>query len=90
MAESNASSPLHRCLFCRMSTDIRFLGIFMCVICRDQFYDFLWASLVQAVVTVTFQLGGAVFVVQEILLFVVLVIVKHRLPPPWNQAHSVR
>ena len=57
---------------------------------QDQFYDFLWASLVQAVVTVIFQLGGAVFVVQEILLFVVLVIVKHRLPPPWNQAHSVR
>ena len=76
-----------KCLFCRMNTTIRFLRLNVCAICRDQLYDFFWVSGVQALVTVAFDLGGVVFLVQEILLFLVLIIVKHRLPPPWQGEH---
>ena len=85
MTDAEVASPRHKCPFCRMPTDFRFVGIFMCAICRDQFYDFLWASGVQGAVVVVFQLGGVVFLVEEVLLFVVLVLVKHRLPPPWGR-----
>ena len=78
----------HRCLFCRMSTTLRFMRLNVCEICRDQVYDFLWVSGVQALVTVGFDLGGLVFLVQEILLFLVLIIVKHRFPPPWQRDHA--
>ena len=78
----------HRCLFCRMSTTLRFMRLNVCEICRDQVYDFLWVSAVQAFVTVAFGLGGMVFLVQEILLFLVLIIVKHRFPPPWQRDHA--
>ena len=74
----------HKCLFCRMNTTLKFLRINVCEICRDQVYDFLWVSVVQAIVAIVFQLGGLVFLVEEVLLFVVLVIVKHRFPPPWQ------
>jgi hypothetical protein len=47
-------------------------------------YDFLWVSVVQALVVVVFQLGALFFIVEEILLFTVLVFVKHRFPPPWQ------
>ena len=77
-----------QCLFCRMSTTIRFLRLPMCSICRDQFYDFLWASGVQAVVASAFRLGGLFFLVEEVLLFSVLVLVKHRIPPPWERPHA--
>ena len=74
-----------RCPFCRMPTDLRFAGIATCAICRDQLYDFVWVSVVQAIVVVLFSLGGIVFLVEEILLFAVLVFVKHRIPPPWER-----
>ena len=75
------------CVFCRMTTTLRFLRLNVCEICRDQLYDFLWVSGVQALVAVVFHLGGMVFLVQEILLFLVLIVVKHRLPPPWQRDH---
>ena len=78
----------HKCLFCRMNTTLRYMRLNVCEICRDQLYDFLWVSGVQALVTVAFDLGGIVFLVQEILLFLVLIIVKHRLPPPWQRDHA--
>ncbi len=78
----------HKCLFCRMNTTLRYMRLNVCEICRDQLYDFLWVSGVQALVTVAFDLGGLVFLVQEILLFLVLIIVKHRLPPPWQRDHA--
>jgi len=68
-----------------MPTDLRLAGIPTCVICRDQLYDFMWVSVVQAIVVVLFSLGGLVFLVEEILLFAVLVFVKHRIPPPWER-----
>ena len=77
----------HRCVFCRMNTTLQFLRLSVCEICRDQLYDFLWVSGVQALVTLAFDLGGIVFLVQEILLFLVLIVVKHRFPPPWQGEH---
>ena len=74
-----------RCPFCRMPTDLRFMRIPTCAICRDQLYDFVWVSAVQAIVAVVFRLGGVFFVVEEILLFAVFVLVKHRIPPPWER-----
>jgi hypothetical protein len=66
----------------------RFLWIPVCAICRDQLYDFTWASGVQGVVALAFSLGGIVFLVEEVLLFFVLVLVKHRVTPPWGKEHS--
>ena len=71
-----------------MSTTLQFLRLNVCEICRDQVYDFLWVSLVQALVSVVFALGIMFFLVEEILLFGVLVFVKHRFPPPWQRGHS--
>ena len=68
-----------------MPTELRFAGIRPCAICRDQLYNLFWASAVQAMVTLAFGLGGAFFVVEEVLLFVALVFVKHRIPPPWQR-----
>jgi hypothetical protein len=70
-----------------MSTPYRFVGLPMCPICRDQSYDFLWASLVQTIVVVAGGMSGFFFVVDEALLFTVLVLVKHRIRPPWERAH---
>jgi len=78
----------HRCVFCRMSTTLRFLRLNVCEICRDQVYDFLWVSAVQALVSVVFALGILFFLVEEALLFGVLIFVKHRFPPPWQRDHS--
>lgn len=72
-----------RCLFCRMSSDILFLGLPMCEICRDQAYDFLWASGVQAFLVAVGLITGLTFVLEEVLLFAALVVVKHRIQPPW-------
>ena len=73
------------CPFCRMRSVGRFLRIPVCAICRDQLYDFIWASGVQLAVVLAFNLGGVVFLVEEVLLFAVLVLVKHRVNPPWEK-----
>lgn len=72
-----------RCVFCRMHSGVRFLLLPMCGICRDQAYDFLWASGVQALLVAAGMLSGTTFLVEEVLLFTVLVVVKHRIQPPW-------
>ena len=82
---SDAVEPRRRCVFCRMPTELRFLRLPMCSICRDQTYDFIWASGVNAAVAWPAGLSGRYFVVEEALLFVVLVIVKHRVPAPWGR-----
>lgn len=88
MSESIASPSSKRCPFCRMPTRERFLHLPVCPICRDQLYDFLWASGVQMLVTLVFRLGSFVFLVQEFLLFLVLVLIKHRVTPPWERRRS--
>ena len=72
------------CLFCRMDTSFRLLRIPLCTICRDQVYDFAWVTIVQLVVWLSGGIDGYTFVIEEVLLFIVLVIVKHRIPPPWE------
>jgi len=48
-------------------------------------YDFLWVSVVQTIIWLLGGIDGLFFVIDEILLFLVLVVVKHRLPAPWEQ-----
>ncbi len=74
-----------RCWFCFMQTPLRWLGIPVCPICRDQLYDFVWVSLVQTLIWLLGGIDGLFFVIDEILLFLVLVVVKHRLPAPCEQ-----
>ncbi len=81
-----ATDPTHverRCVFCRMRCSSRFLRLPLCPICRDQSYDFLWASGVQGILVAAGLLSGLTFVLEEVLLFTVLVLVKHRIRPPW-------
>jgi hypothetical protein len=73
-----------RCWFCHMSDPHRWLGFRVCTICRDQLYDFLWVSLVQTIVWIFGGISGWLFVLDEILLFFVLIVVKHRVPTPWE------
>ena len=68
-----------------MPSSLRWLGIPICPICRDQLYDFMWVSVVQTIVWMLGGIDGWFFVIDEILLFLVLVVVKHRLPAPWEQ-----
>jgi len=67
-----------------MQTSLRWLTIPVCPICRDQLYDFMWVSAVQSVVWLLGGIDGWFFVIDEILLFIVLVFVKHRVPVPWQ------
>lgn len=69
-----------RCLFCRMQTGVRLFRMSVCSICQDQVQDFLWVSVLQGALVATGFITGLQFVVEEVLLFAVLVIVKHRLP----------
>jgi len=75
-----------RCLFCLMESSSRWLRIPLCPICRDQLYDFLWVSVVQTAVWAMGGIDGWFFVIDECLLFIVLVVIKHRLPTPWSKS----
>jgi len=69
-----------RCVFCRMQTGVRLFRVPLCAICRDQVQDFVWVSAIQGALVAAGFIGGVQFAVEEVLLFAVLVIVKHRLP----------
>lgn len=69
-----------RCPFCRMRTDVALLRVPLCPICRDQVQDFVWVSVIQGSLVAAGVLGGLQFAIEEVLLFSVLVLVKHRLP----------
>ena len=73
-----------RCLFCRMNTSFKLLRVPLCDICRDQIYDFVWVTFVQLAILLLGGISGYTFLLEEILLFVVLVIVRHKVPPPWQ------
>ena len=77
---SESSSAPWRCLFCRMRTGVRLFGVPLCEICHDQAQDFFWVSLVLISLLPTGFISGLQFVVEEVLVFIVLVVVKHRLP----------
>ena len=63
-----------------MRTGVRLFRIPLCGICHDQSQDFFWVSLVLLALLPTGFITGLQFVVEEVLLFVVLVVVKHQLP----------
>ncbi len=48
--------------------------------CRDQVQDFVWVSAIQGSLVAAGFISGLQFAVEEVLLFGVLVLVKHRLP----------
>ena len=69
-----------RCLFCHMQTGVKLFQIPVCPICRDQLQDFILVSgLLGALVAAGF-ISGLQFAVEELLIFGVLVLVKHRVP----------
>lgn len=47
--------------------------------CRDQLQDFLWVTGIQTVVWLASGISGLFFLLDETLLFVALVTIKHRL-----------
>jgi hypothetical protein len=80
LADDPIETQPWRCLFCRMHTGVRLIRVPLCSICRDQLQDFVWASGIQGALVAVGLIGGLQFVVEELLLFGVLVLVKHRLP----------
>ena len=80
MSESARDEAPWRCLFCHMRTGVRLFRISVCAICRDQVQDFVWVSVVLLALVPTGFISGVQFVVEALLLFGVLVLVKHRLP----------
>ena len=74
-----------KCLFCRMTTSFKLGWVSLCSICRDQVYDFAWVTIVQLCMLLTGAISGMMFLIEEVLLFFVLVIVKHRIPAPWDR-----
>ena len=80
MSELTQDEAPWRCPFCRMRTGVRLFRMPLCAICRDQMQDFIWVSVVLLALVPTGFISGAQFVVEELLLFGVLVLVKHRLP----------
>ena len=85
MSESKRTEAPWRCLFCRMRTGVRLFRIPVCTICHDQLQDFVWVSLVLLALVPTGFISGAQFAVEEVLLFGVLVLVKHRLPRAFDR-----
>ena len=70
-----------KCPFCRMKTRRRLLRVPLCPICLEQSNDFVWVSAVQVLLLATGAINGLFFVIEELMLFFVLIGIKHRLPP---------
>ena len=81
MSKTTEQSLPWKCLFCRMATGKRVLHAPLCAICWEQVNDFIWVSLVQVVLLALGVINGLFFVVEEVLLFCVLIVIKHRVPP---------
>jgi hypothetical protein len=80
MSDPSGDEAPWRCLFCRMPSAVRLFRIPVCRICGDQLQDFVWVSVILLALVPTGFISGAQFIVEELLLFGVLVLVKHRLP----------
>lgn len=78
--EGQGDRRLWRCWFCRMRTRVKLFRIPVCPICRDQVQDFVWVSAVQGSLVAAGVISGLQFAIEEVLLFGILVVVKHRLP----------
>ena len=64
-----------------METTRRLFRVPLCPICLDQSNDFVWVSAVQLVLLAVGAIDGWFFAAEEVLLFFVLIGIKHRLPP---------
>ncbi len=73
--------PASKCPFCRMQATWKVGPLPLCPICLEQANDFVWVSAVQLVLLATGAISGLFFVIEELLLFFVLIGIKHRLPP---------
>ncbi len=60
-----------------MRTTLRWFGLPVCPICRDQLQDFLWVTAIQTIVWLAGGISGLFFLIDETLLFIALVIIKH-------------
>ena len=69
-----------KCIFCRMKTRTRFFRAPLCAICLEQSNDFVWVSMIQVLLLLAGAIDGLFFIIEEVLLFFVLVVVKHRVP----------
>ena len=63
-----------------MSTGVRLFGIPVEPIFQDQLQDFVCVSFIQGFVALLGWVNGVQFLIEEVVLFGVLVLVKHRLP----------
>ncbi len=70
-----------KCPFCRMQTTRRLFRVPLCAICLEESKDFIWVSAVQLALLAAGVIDGWFFVAEEVLLFFVLIGIKHRLPP---------
>ena len=80
MADETIDLQPWRCLFCRMSTGVKLFRIPVCQICQDQVQDFVLVSGILGALVAAGFISGLQFAVEEVLLFSVLVLIKHRLP----------
>ena len=80
MANETIDIQAWRCLFCRMHTGIKLFRIPVCQICQDQLQDFVLVSGILGALVAAGFITGLQFAVEEVLLFGVLVLIKHRLP----------
>ena len=85
MDDESVENQPWRCLFCRMRTGISLFRIPVCHICRDQVQDFVWVSGVQALFVAVGFISSLQFAVEEVLLFGILVLVRHRLPSVFDR-----
>ncbi len=81
MAEPSQQSLPWKCVFCRMATGWRVLRAPLCAICWEQLNDFIWVSFVQVGLLALGAINGLFFVIEEVLLFFVLIVIKHRVRP---------
>ncbi len=70
-----------KCLFCRMATGSRVLRAPLCAIYWEQLNGFIWVSFVQIALLALGAINGLFFVIEEVLLFFVLIVIKHRVRP---------
>jgi hypothetical protein len=81
MPEADEQDLRWKCVFCRMKTATRVLRAPLCAICWDQMNDFVWVSFIQIFLLAIGAISGLFFLIEEVLLFFVLIFVKHRIPP---------
>jgi hypothetical protein len=81
MTEPSQQSLPWKCVFCRMATGWRVLRAPLCAICWEQLNDFIWVSFVQVGLLALGAINGLFFVIEEVLLFFVLIVIKHRVRP---------